>query len=83
MRRLLASTAVVVVIATVAAGAAQAASPGAPTGVSATPGDTKATVKWHAAAANGSTITAYDVTASGGGAHTCSTAGRSRVSSPA
>lgn len=45
--------------------------PGAPTGVSATPGATSASVSWTAPAANGSAITGYTVTASPGGA-TCS-----------
>ncbi|WP_141823057.1 glycoside hydrolase domain-containing protein [Humibacillus xanthopallidus] len=42
--------------------------PSAPTSVSAVPGDRRATVRWSAAADNGSPITAYTVTASPGGA---------------
>ncbi|MCW2857025.1 MAG: hypothetical protein JWR52_2640 [Marmoricola sp.] len=49
--------------------------PGAPTGVSATPGNAKAVVSWSAPASNGGApITAYKVTASPGG-RTASTTG--------
>ena len=44
-----------------------AAVPGAPSGVTATKGDTTATVSWTASAANGSPVTAYVVTSSPGG----------------
>src|SRR5262249_52464586 len=47
---------------------AAATVPGAPTGVSATAGSAQASVQWTAAAANGSPITGYTVTASPGGA---------------
>jgi len=54
----------------VPAGRASAAAtvPGAPTGVSATPGNAVATVSWTAPASNGGTaITGYTVTSSPGG----------------
>lgn len=41
--------------------------PGAPGGVSAAPGNARATVRWSAAAANGATVDRYTVTASPGG----------------
>ncbi len=41
--------------------------PGAPTGVTATPGNKMATLSWTAPAANGSAITGYTVTSSPGG----------------
>ncbi len=44
-----------------------AAVPGAPTGVSATAGNSSAAVSWSAPASNGSTITSYTVTSSPGG----------------
>ena len=51
--------------------------PGAPTSVTATGGDTKATVSWSAPASdNGSAITQYDVTSSPGGL-TANTSGTS------
>ena len=53
-----------------------AAVPGAPTGVTASPGNLSALVSWTAAAANGATITGYTVTSSPGG-KTCTTAGTS------
>ena len=50
--------------------------PGAPTGVSATPGNTQAEVSWTAPASDGgSAITGYTVTASGGGGQTATTTG--------
>jgi hypothetical protein len=45
-----------------------ATAPSAPTGVTASPGDTRATVRWSAATDNGSPVSAYTVTASPGGA---------------
>jgi hypothetical protein len=45
-----------------------ATAPGAPTGVKATGGNTKATVSWGAAAANGRPVTSYTVRANPGGA---------------
>jgi len=50
--------------------------PGAPTGVSGTPGNASATVTWVAAAGNGSPITGYTVTSSPGG-QTCTSSGLS------
>ena len=52
--------------------------PGAPTGVTAVPGNGSATVSWTAAAANGSAVTGYRVTASPGGA-TATTTGATSV----
>ena len=51
--------------------------PDAPSGVTASPGDGKITVKWNAAAGNGSPITSYRVVGSvtGGSAVTCTTGG--------
>ncbi|MCA0145752.1 S8 family serine peptidase [Blastococcus sp. LR1] len=56
-------------------GSGSIAVPGAPTGVKAVPGDRAATVSWSAAAANGSPVTSYTVTASPGG-QTATVAGR-------
>ena len=53
-----------------------ATAPSAPTSVSGTSGDTRATVSWTAGSSGGSAITGYTVTASPGGA-TCSTASTS------
>lgn len=53
-----------------------ATAPSAPTSVSGTSGDTRATVSWTAGSSGGSPITGYTVTASPGGA-TCSTASTS------
>ena len=50
-----------------------AAVPGAPAGVTAVAGDRRATVSWAAAAANGSPVTGYRVTASPGGASATTT----------
>ena len=55
-----------------------AAAPGAPTGVSATAGDTSATVSWTAPASNGSAITGYTVTSSPDGI-TATTSGATSV----
>ncbi|HEY5051603.1 MAG TPA: fibronectin type III domain-containing protein [Acidothermaceae bacterium] len=46
---------------------AAATAPGAPTGVTATPGNTQATVTWTAPSNGGSAITGYTVTSSPGG----------------
>lgn len=60
-------------IAACGASAAHAAVPGQPTGVTATPGNARATVAWHAVAATPA-ITGYTATAAPGGA-TCTTTG--------
>ena len=52
-----------------------ATAPGAPTGVSGVAGDTEVVVSWSAPSSDGgSAVTGYTVTASGGGARTCTTA---------
>jgi hypothetical protein len=53
-----------------------ATKPAAPSSVSGTSGDTRATISWTAGSSGGSAITGYTVTASPGGA-TCSTASTS------
>lgn len=73
VRRLLTAAGIVVAASLLAAGAARAAVPVAPTGVTATPGNGKATVKWHAVTATPA-VTGYTATAAPGGA-TCTTAG--------
>lgn len=70
MGRRLIFLAAVLALAAFAAGVAHAAVPNAPTGATATAGDTQATVHWHQPSAPGGTITGYTVTAAPGGA-TC------------
>ncbi|GAB3357328.1 S8 family serine peptidase [Modestobacter lapidis] len=60
--------------AAVEVGTAAATAPGAPTGVSAAPGNGSATVTWSAAPDNGSPVTQYTVAAAPGGA-TATTSG--------
>jgi uncharacterized repeat protein (TIGR02543 family) len=55
-----------------------ATKPAAPSSVSGTSGDTRATISWTAGSSGGSAITGYTVTASPGGA-TCSTASTSCI----
>ena len=73
MRRLLSATGLALAIAACVASAADAAVPGAPTGVTATPGNARATVAWHAVVA-APAVTGYTATAAPGGA-TCTTTG--------
>jgi len=73
-RRALTLLAAAIALAAFGAGVAHAAAPGAPTGVTAVAGDTKATVRWHAPSSNGgSAITGYTATSAPGGL-SCTTA---------
>jgi hypothetical protein len=66
--------AAVAALGTFGAGVARATAPGPPTAVTATPGNAKATVRWHApSSTGGSAITGYAVTGSPSGS--CTTTG--------